>query len=293
VNKIVCFGEVLWDVFPTLKKVGGAPLNVALRLSSFGNDVAMISSVGNDKDGEQLLRFIENNEIHTEGIQVSNKYKTSKVLVSLDNGGSASYKIKQPCAWDAIEYSDILKSITEESEVFVYGSLASRMETSKTTLLKLMPFARFKVFDVNLRKPHFNIERIMELMMHADLIKFNDEELFEICDYLKFRSESIESLCSYISKETKTNHICVTLGDKGAIYFKNNKVFSNTGYKVEVRDTVGAGDSFLATFINGLINHHGEQISLDFACAVGALVASKEGANPIIEQSEIDSLIES
>lgn len=292
-SKVVCFGEVLWDVFPDGKKIGGAPLNVAIRLTSLNNNSTIISSVGNDELGRELIKNLMDTNINIEGIQTTNNYKTSEVVVSLDKSGSATYTIEQPCAWDFIEHTNRLKKITEEAEVFIYGSLASRMQTTYATLLKLISVANFKVFDVNLRKPHYNKECIMELMKYADLIKFNEEELIEICNYYNSSSNSIEKLCAHISKQTDTKHICVTLGDKGALYYKDKKVFRNFGYKVTVNDTVGAGDSFLASFVNGISNKLDEQEVLDRSCAIGALVASRNGANPKLNQNEINNLMAS
>ncbi|RCT53979.1 carbohydrate kinase [Winogradskyella sp. KYW1333] len=290
-SKIVCFGEVLWDVFPDGKKIGGAPLNVALRLSSLNNNSTIISNVGNDDLGRELIRNLKDTNVNIEGIQTTNNYKTSEVVVTLDKSGSATYTIEQPCAWDFIEHTNKLKKITEEAEVFIYGSLASRMQTTYSTLLKLISVASFKVFDVNLRKPHYNMECIIELMKYADLIKFNEEELIEISKYYNFSSNSIKKLCAHISKQTDTKHICVTLGEKGAIYYKDDKSFRNFGYKIKVKDTVGAGDSFLASFVDGIINKLNEQDILNRSCAIGALVASKNGANPKLNQNEIENLM--
>ncbi|SFZ92766.1 fructokinase [Flaviramulus basaltis] len=290
-SKVVCFGEVLWDVFPTHKKIGGAPLNVALRLSSFSNDVTMISSVGNDSDGEKVISFVKENGISTKEIQVNNQYKTSYVKVILDSGGSASYDIEFPCAWDYIELKESSKEIVKKSDAFIFGSLVTRNEVSKNTLFELLSFAKFKVFDVNLRAPHYNMMLLNKLMKVADFIKFNDEELLEICEYFDFKSDVLEDNIKFISKKTKTELICVTLGGDGAIFYRDNNFFKSSGYKVSVKDTVGAGDSFLATLINEILNNNNSENSIEYACAVGALVASKDGANPKISTSDIESIM--
>ncbi|MCA0132518.1 carbohydrate kinase family protein [Winogradskyella alexanderae] len=288
---VTCFGEVLWDVFPDHKSIGGAPLNVAIRLASFGNKVNMISSVGTDNDGKKLVGFIEENGVNTNGIQVCSNFKTSNVVVSLDDNGSATYKIEKPCAWDDIHITDILRSITSNSDVFIYGSLCVRSEKSKSTLMHLLNYAGFKVFDVNLRRPHYENEDLFDLMLVADLIKFNDDEIAEICGNLNFESESIEDMIKFISHRTRTNLICVTLGRNGAVFYKKGKFYRNDGYNVKVKDTVGAGDSFLATLIDGLMGQIDIQIALDRACAIGAIVASKNGATPTISKNDIDRLI--
>ncbi|ULC59064.1 carbohydrate kinase [Flaviramulus sp. BrNp1-15] len=290
-SRIVCFGEVLWDVFHNYKKIGGAPLNVALRLNSFGNHVNIVSSVGNDSDGKEIINFIEENAITSQEVQVNEAFKTSHVKVVLDKNGSASYNIEFPCAWDYIELRDSTKEIVKKAGAFIFGSLITRNEVSRNTLFSLLKLANFKVFDVNLRAPHYTMSLLEKLMNVADFIKFNDEELLEICEYYNFKSEDLEDNIIFISKKTNTEHICVTLGGNGAVFYTNDTFFKSSGYKVAVKDTVGAGDSFLATLIDGILKNNNPKTSIDYACAVGALVASKDGANPKIKTSDIDFII--
>ncbi|WOC40557.1 carbohydrate kinase [Polaribacter sp. HL-MS24] len=290
-SSIVCFGEVLWDVFPSYKMIGGAPLNVALRLNSLENDVTIISSVGKDVQGEALLDDLKEKDLSTTSIQLTGSYKTSEVLVSIDDTGSASYTIEFPCAWDFISLNNATISAVQSSDAFVFGSLIARSEMSFTTLLALLDVAVFKVFDVNLRPPHYEISTIDTLMQKADFIKFNDEELFEICKSLGFQSTNVNKSVEFISKQTNTNKICVTLGAKGALLFVENIFYFNEGYQVQVKDTVGAGDSFLAALIHQLLENVSAQKAIDFACAVGAIVASSSGANPKISDQQITDML--
>lgn len=291
-SNIVCFGEVLWDKFPTYKKIGGAPLNVALRLSSFGNKVHMISKVGKDELGEELLAYITQKGLDTNFIKTDNTYETSIVKVMLNEKGSASYEIKFPCAWDYIDITDEMKVLVSNTDAFIYGSLVSRNEHSRASLQELLKHANYKVFDVNLRSPHYTKELLIALMKEADFIKLNDDELFEISSYLGSKYNSIEQNIHYISEATKTQHICVTKGSHGAVLLYNGKFYYNSGYLVKVADTVGAGDSFLASLISQLLNTNDPQRAIDFACAVGALVAQSEGANPIITNETIDKFMD-
>lgn len=290
-SSIVCFGEVLWDVFPSYKMIGGAPLNVALRLNSLENDVTIISSVGKDVQGEALLDDLKEKDLSTTFMQLTGSYKTSEVLVSIDETGSASYTIEFPCAWDFISLNNATISAVQSSDAFVFGSLIARSEMSYTTLLALLDVAVFKVFDVNLRPPHYEISTIDTLMQKADFIKFNDEELFEICKSLGFQSTNVNKSVEFISKQTNTNRICVTLGAKGALLFVENIFYFNEGYQVQVKDTVGAGDSFLAALIHQLLENVSAQKAIDFACAVGAIVASSSGANPKISDQQITDML--
>lgn len=289
--KITCFGEVLWDIFPSHKKIGGAPLNVALRLKAFDNNVFIISKVGADELGTSLLQFIEQQGVNTRNIQIDSELKTGEVKVVLDEKGSATYDIMFPRAWDTITITDSDKELVASSDAFIFGSLIGRDTTSKNTLASLLDLAAFKIFDVNLREPYYTKALLTELMYKADFIKFNDDELFQISSYLGSKYNSLEQNIVYISDYTNTKHICVTKGKHGAVLLYKGKLYYNSGYLVNVIDTVGAGDSFLATLINYLLKKEDPQKAIDIACAVGALVAQREGANPSITASELDSFM--
>ena len=289
--KVICFGEILWDVFPTHKTIGGAPLNVALRLQSFQNDVSLISCLGDDTSGDELRLELQKYSISSYYIQKDKEYKTSIVAISLDKNGSASYLINHPCAWDNIQLNSELKSLVKSSEAFVFGSLVARSNTSRNTLIKLLPFSKFSVFDVNLRPPHYDLSSIQVLMNAANFIKFNDDEIIEISKSLGIQGESIEHTILYVATHTNTSTICVTLGEKGAILYYEKRFFYCNGYQVKVADTVGSGDSFLATLIDVLLKRKDPQLAIDKACAVGALVAKSRGANPMISKVEIDTIM--
>ncbi|QXP64632.1 carbohydrate kinase family protein [Polaribacter sp. HaHaR_3_91] len=286
-SKIVCFGEVLWDVFPTHKKIGGAPLNVAVRLKSLNNDVAMVSAIGNDDLGKLILNYINDLKINADAVVILEDYTTGEVAVTLNEKGAATYEIVHPKAWDKIPLTATAATLVKQADAFVFGSLITRDDVSKNTLYQLLELAKYTVFDVNLRAPFYNKEILIDLMCKADFIKFNDEELYEISAFLGSPFHNLEQNIRFIAKKTKTAHICVTKGEHGAVLLYNNTLFYNSGYKIKVVDTVGSGDSFLATLIHHLLDNHNPQKSLDIACAVGALVAQNEGANPIISENEI------
>ena len=285
--KVVCFGEILFDIFPTHRKIGGAPLNVASRLASFGIHSEIISRVGIDENGEDLITYIQENGINSDSIQVDTENPTGEVIVALDKNGSASYTISYPVAWDKIEclLEDEIK--VSQADAFVFGSLVCRDVVSYNSLLKLMKKAKYSVFDVNLRAPFYTENLLKELMVAADFIKFNDDELLEIAGFYQSPYKTLEENILFIAEKTNTKRICVTKGSEGAVLFYNEKMYYNTGYKVNVVDTVGSGDSFLAGLLNELLTKKDPQEAIDFACALGALVAKNEGANPILSNSEI------
>jgi fructokinase len=286
---VICFGEVLFDVFPTHKKIGGAPLNVALRLSSLGINAQIISKIGNDEIGTELLTFIQKNGINPIFVQIDPHLETGQVIVKLNDKGSASYTIKYPVAWDKIRCNPEIENAVKRADAFVFGSLVCRDITSCNTLLELINYASYKIFDVNLRAPFYSKKTLIRLMLQSDFIKFNDDELFEISAFLNSPYHSLEQNILFIAEQTNTSHICVTKGNHGAGLFYNGKMYYNSGYKINVVDTVGSGDSFLAALLSKLLKENTPQEAIDFACAMGALVATNEGANPKISEKKIET----
>ncbi|POY41160.1 carbohydrate kinase [Flavobacterium alvei] len=285
--KAVCFGEVLWDVFPSHKKIGGAPLNVALRMNSLGLATTIISRIGKDEEGDDILSFLKNQNVSFDSIQVGEDYKTGVVNVMINEKGNASYDIMYPSSWDKIALTNEMIEKVSESDVFIFGSLICRDEVSRSTLFALLDKAKYKVMDANLRAPYYTTEVLIELMSKADFIKLNDEELKKISKELNSPYNSFEQNMKFIAEKTNTKQICVTKGEFGAVLYYNDKFYYNSGYFIKVMDTVGAGDSFLATLIVRLLKGKSPQKSLNYACAVGALVAGQEGANPKFSNTEI------
>jgi fructokinase len=284
---VVCFGEVLWDVFPTHKKIGGAPLNVALRMNSLGATASIISKIGNDENGKDIIKYIEDHNMSSDAIQVDPDYMSGVVHVMVNEKGNASYDIHYPSAWDKIVVNEAVEKQISEADAFVFGSLICRDEISRASLFSLLDKAKYKVLDANLRAPYYTTEVLIELMSKADFIKLNDEELYEISQKLESPYNSFEQNIQFIAERTNTKQICVTKGAFGAVLYYNEKFYYNSGYFIKVVDTVGAGDSFLATLILRLLRGKSPQKSLNYACAIGALVAGHEGANPKISDKEI------
>ncbi|WP_256011257.1 carbohydrate kinase family protein [Desertivirga xinjiangensis] len=290
-HQCVSFGEVLWDNFASGKKAGGAPMNVALHLHKQGIDSKMISSVGKDPDGVELTGYLQDQGLDTSLIAQHAYLPTGVVEVKLDADHQAEYDIVKSVAWDEIYFSDELEDVVSKSDVMVFGSLACRSEISKTTLLKLLPSARFKVFDMNLRPPHFAEELVISLMGACDVLKINEVELDHLAQLFGFESGSREAQLRQLKKQVSIPTICVTLGSEGAMVLHNERLLKHQGFKVVPVDTVGAGDAFLATFIASYLKGLPVELTLERACAAGALVASKSGANPEYTEEDILKMI--
>lgn len=290
--KTICFGEILWDKFPDGKTLGGAPLNVALRLLSLGADSTIISRLGDDEMAYETTTVLSSYGIDQNLIQTDPDLKTGIVDVKLDASGSASYTIKKPVAWDQIQITESNKKLVSQSDLLIFGSLACRSETSCKTILKLLSKAKKIVFDVNFRAPHYQLKQVNELLKKADVIKMNDDELQEICQYHAYDMESPEEGLHFLHEHTGAETLCVTRGGAGALLLHQNKLYDCAGYKTEVVDTVGAGDSFLAGLLFKLYTDGEPENALQFACALGALVAGKKGANAEIKIEEIQAKID-
>jgi fructokinase len=290
-KNVVCFGEVLWDVLPTEKIAGGAPMNVSIRLQSLGINAKMISKIGNDELGKELLNIIKEKNVDTSLIQTDFTHSTGEVLVKLDAKGSATYTIVYPSAWDSILITKENIDAVREADAFVFGSLASRNTISRNTLLTLLKEAKYKIFDINIRSPFYSIEFLKELMDLSDFVKLNDDELLKVAQALGSKTDTIEDNILFLSKLTNTKTICITKGKDGAILYTENQFYRNKGFAVTVADTIGAGDSFLAALLSEILHTNDYQKAVEFACAVGALVASCNGANPVITNKEIESML--
>jgi len=284
--KIVCFGEVLWDIFPEGKKLGGAPFNVACSLHQLGAEVFFISRIGNDELGNQIRKEVSEQGLPTSFVQQDENYPTGTVEVNLDQSGSATYHITENVAWDYIEVREDEITRVRHSDAFIFGSLIERAASAEA-LDTYLRSAHFIVFDVNLMPPYYTIDKLRKRMNAAHFIKFNEEELQEIASAMGSFSTELKDQIRSISERTHTQHICVTRGANGALFYTQGKWVDHTGYAVKVKDTVGAGDSFLATLLYGLLMGTDPKDALDRACAMGAIVAQSEGANPVISSAEL------
>lgn len=290
-DKIVCFGEVLWDMLPSGAKPGGAPLNVAVHLKRQGFSPLLISKIGRDNEGKNLRAFIEQTGISCNLIYTDPTLETSKVLVKLDQEGNATYEICEPVAWDNLIAEDNIQKAATEASIIVFGSLASRNRTTRETLLKMLSLTSgIRFLDINLRPPYVDPALLDLLLQHCDFLKLNEEELFQIARQHK-KSGSLDELIRWVADSYGCRLVCVTLGSKGAVLFCNNHIYRNSGFKVRTVDTVGAGDSFLAALIAGLFQNKEPESALEYACATGALVASRPGAVPEYTHEEIEGMI--
>jgi len=289
-HKVVCFGEVLWDILPSGPVPGGAPMNVTYHLHKQQKNPALITRIGLDDKGKELLNIFSNYGVCTDYFQVDYDHETGKVFAEPNEHNEVVYDIVMPVAWDFIQWEDSFENLIADAEFFVFGSLSARNQVSKNTLLKALEIAKNKVLDINLRAPHFNRRIVEELLSKADFLKINLAELELITGWFS-KYKSIDDRVKSINDKFNNSNVVVTLGGDGAMLFLNEKVYKHSGYKVEVADTVGAGDAFLAGLLTKLLDKASPENALAFASGLGAFIATQTGACPQYSNADIENLM--
>ncbi|QJX47932.1 carbohydrate kinase [Hymenobacter taeanensis] len=274
---IVCIGEFLWDMLPAGRQPGGAPYNVAVQLQRLGHPAQLISRVGEDELGAGLVAAMQQQGLDCHLIQRSQTHLTGVVKVNLTSGPRV-YKIVEPVAWDYLQYTEEVRAAVAEARMVVYGSLAARSAATRETLYRLLQVARFKVFDVNLRPPHYTRTGIKYLLRQADLVKLSEQELSEIMGWLGQPSDEATAL-PWLAAHFKLEAVCLTKGAAGATLWYRNELISEAGHPAAAQDSLGTSDAFLAT----LLTHWGTHSPAE--CLRAALAARPQGTAPPVHAS--------
>ncbi|SDE16055.1 carbohydrate kinase family protein [Niabella drilacis] len=282
----ICFGEILWDVLPDGAQPGGAPMNVAYHLNQSGIAAGVLSKKGNDADGERLIRFLDGHHVNTALVQTDPVYPTGKVLATPGENYEMQYDIVFPVAWDFIDDRDMAAEKVAAAELFIFGSLAARNEHSRKTLFNLLSGANKKIMDINLRPPHFTQELIEALLNEATVLKLNENELELLSGWYTFTG-SVREQAEALGKRFSIRDIIITRGAGGAAYYTDGAFYEHPGIRVNVVDTVGSGDAFLAGFLSQLQKGGSPEAALDFACRLGAFIATQKGACPEYDPAKI------
>lgn len=275
---IICIGEIVWDIFGSNSVLGGAPLNVAYHLKDLGQDVRIISRIGDDQYGLEAINKISDLGLSVEDIQKDNEHSTGKVLISIGDNHEPAFDIMEPAAWDFIE--NIALENSSQPLIVVCGTLAQRSKVSRRTIRAFSKKADLLCYDVNLRPPHTKKDFVVKTLGDADIVKLNDNELYEIAKWHDWRSPDLEKLCQSLFKKYNLKALAVTLGGSGAVLYCEDGFFKHEGFPVQVVDTVGAGDAFFAALIDGIVNKLSWQECLTRANHRGSYVASQAGATP-------------
>ena len=282
---VVGIGEALWDVLPEGKKIGGAPANFAYHVSQFGLPSRVVSAVGEDKLGSEILDNFREKKLNCMIEQVP--YPTGTVQVELDAEGVPCYDIKEGVAWDNIPYTNALEGLAHCTRAVCFGSLAQRSVVSRETInrfLDAMPVTdeTLKIFDVNLRQGFYTKEILCNSFQKCNILKINDEELVTVSRMFGYPGIDLQDKCWILLAKYNLKMLILTCGVNGSYVFTPGKVSFVETPKVEVADTVGAGDSFTATFVAALLKGMSITEAHRLAVDVSAFVCTQNGAMPVI-----------
>ena len=280
---IVGMGEVLWDMLPEGKKIGGAPANFAYHVSQYGFDGYVVSAVGDDKLGNEILESFNNRRLNYLIQRVP--YPTGTVQIELDEAGIPCYEIKENVAWDNIPFTVDLEKLAKKTRAVCFSSLAQRNTVSRETINRFLDVmsdaaGQYRVFDVNLRQGFYDKEILCNSMKRCNILKINDEELIAVSRMFEYPGIDLEDKCRALLSEYGLEILILTCGVNGSYVFtRENVSFVNTP-KIEVADTVGAGDSFTATFISAILKGKSIREAHELAVEVSAYVCTQNGAMP-------------
>ena len=279
---VVGIGELLWDVFPEGKKLGGAPVNFAYHVSQFGFNTIAVSALGVDELGDEIVELLRDKKVKTLINRVG--FPTGTVQVHVDDKGIPSYEIKKNVAWDNIPWCEELQKIAVNTKAVCFGSLAQRSEVSRNSInsfLDAMPDAdTYKIFDINLRQDFYDKETIENSLKKCNVLKMNDEELVVVARMFGYTSQDIEENCRKLLNDFNLKMLILTCGTEGSYVFSNDETSFLETPKVIVVDTVGAGDSFTAAFCASILGGKSISVSHQKAVELSAFVCTQNGAMP-------------
>ena len=282
-NKIVGLGEALWDVLPEGKKLGGAPANFAYHAGQFGLETLAISAVGEDQLGDETLSALE--EKGLKYIMPRVPFPTGTVQVELDAQGVPAYEIREGVAWDNIPFTPEMEKVARSCKAVCWGSLAQRHEVSRNTIHRFLdatPPTCLKIFDINLRQTFYDEEVIRASLKRCNILKINDEELVTIGRLFGYPGLDMSNKCWLILGKYNLDMLVLTCGVNGSYVFKPGAMTFIETPKVDVADTVGAGDSFTASFCAAILKGLSVSDAHQLAVETSAYVCTCNGAMPRI-----------
>jgi fructokinase len=292
-TEFYAFGEILWDCLPSGRHAGGAPFNVTAHLAQLGVSASLISAIGRDKLGDEILNVAQDKGVNTQFVRRARVgLGTGTVLVTVDAMGNATYELVQPAAWDEIKVTAQALEAVGTARALIFGSLAGRSPYNLDQLDRLLAVkGPMKFFDVNLRPPFADPPLVMQLARRADVLKLNDGEVGQLASWLRTgkashdtprNAEEVGRACATIAEATNAARICVTMAEEGAALWDRGQLVTAPAPKVVVKDTVVAGDAFMAGLMVGLTRGIDTYKVLEKACRLGAYVASHHGATPLL-----------
>jgi fructokinase len=291
--RVICIGEVLWDVFGSEEHLGGASFNFAAHLSKLGHEVSFISAVGDDARGCRILERMHEIGLSTRYVGCNSQHETGRVSVTLSSAGQPQFTLHRPAAYDFPQLSeaDFKQLLSSPVDWIYFGTLHQMSSTARELTSRLLDAGGFahKFYDLNLRPNSYDASLISELMARSSIVKMNDEEVTMIARIFGYPYHSLQKFCQDYARKFGWEAVCITRGSKGCVLLIGERFVESPGYEIFVADAVGAGDAFAAGFVHGFSSGWSPAKIGDFANRVGALVASRRGAIPQWTIAEVES----
>jgi fructokinase len=290
---VVGLGEVLWDMFPEGKKLGGAPANFAYISNLLGDRGVVASRVGNDGLGREAISRVKALGGDTAEIQTDAIHATGTVEVSIDQDGQAKFDIKKDVAWDFLEWTSEWSALAKRCNAVCFGSLAQRSAQSRETIQSFLQEAFLSavcVFDVNLRQCFHTAELLSTSMQKAHVVKLNHEELPVVTKLFGFESPDEKTAAKWLQEKFNLRLVCVTRGARGSLMIGEHESVEHPGFEVKVADTVGAGDAFTAALVHHFLRGASLAEMSETANQLGSWVASQVGAMPVADAARLEKL---
>ena len=291
---IAGLGEILWDIYGEKKYLGGAPANFALHIQRLGHKGIIISRVGKDPDGYEILDTLRKNGMDTSGIQIDSKRSTGTVRIELDEKGIPQFKCSMDTAFDYLENISPKFTKSKKLDAVLFGTLAQRNMISRQAIQNFIQNdpAKLIVFDINLRGiDEHTLDLVQVSLQHATIVKMNDSETGWLKKILNIQFKDERDTYHYLLDKYQLELICITLGNYGALLYSKEIQLYSPGFQIPVIDTTGSGDAFMAAFVAAYLENKSLPHCLERANALGGLVATKKGAVPEYHLKEIDDLI--
>lgn len=284
---VVGLGEILWDLLPSGRQLGGAPANFAYCSHLLGNRAVVASRVGLDDLGREVRDRLLHSGITDQFLQSDQEHPTGTVHVQLDSAGQPKFEIAENSAWDFLRWSDLWQSLAQSADAVCFGTLAQRSPESHDTILNFLDATRLealRVFDVNLRQSFYSAEILHQSIKRAKVVKLNHEEVLRVGELLEIDSSDAIAFCREMLQKFDLRLVCITRGAKGSLLCDRQSADEHLGFRVQIKDTVGAGDAFTAGLVHQLLREVPLAEMNDLANRMGAWVASNSGAMPPVPE---------
>ena len=291
----VGLGELIWDLLPEGKRLGGAPTNFAYMARLLGNRSAVASRVGRDALGREALARLEAAEVSTEYVQVEDTHPTGTVGVRIGERGEATFMVNGNSAWDYLEWTPRWEALAARADCVCFGTLGQREPPARETVMRFLEHVRpsaLRVFDVNLRHSFFTPEMLARSLALSNVVKLNAEELRAAASMLDLQGDGEIALAEELLAKFKLNLVAVTRGERGSLLVSSEGASEHEGFRVEVVDTIGAGDAFAAALSHCRLRGATLEVSNEIANRVGSWVATHAGATPDADPQTVARLLE-